>query len=299
MANLLVIGSTNTDLVVKTGRFPRPGETVLGGQFFQFPGGKGANQAVAAARLGGQVRFVTKVGDDEYGRQAVAGFQRENIRTDYIRYAPDTASGVAVILVDDQGENQIVVASGANARFTPAELTDLAPAFAEAELLLLQLELPPETIQRAIALAATAGKKVVLNPAPAHLLPDEVYPQLYAITPNESEAALLSGLPIRDETDERRAAARLRDRGVRNVVLTLGQRGCYYLGEAGEFHAPAPVVTAVDTTAAGDVFNGALAVALTEKKDWPTALAWASRAAARSVTRMGAQTSAPYRREID
>jgi ribokinase len=298
MANILVIGSTNTDLVIKTSRFPTPGETLLGGQYFQFAGGKGANQAVAASRLGAEVSFLTKLGRDEFGKQSLLGFQRAGIHTDLVRYAEEVPSGVAVILVDDAGENQIVVASGANEAFTIADLEGFEATVAKADILLLQLEIPLPTVVHAIERAYQVGKRVLLNPAPARQLPASIYPQLFAITPNESEAALLCGFGLDSPDTVRRAAEHLRALGTPNVVITLGKEGSFYLGEAGAFHVPAPQVTAVDTTAAGDVFNGALAVALAQQKDWRAAIEWASRAAAHSVTRLGAQDSAPFLREM-
>jgi ribokinase len=299
MPNILVIGSSNTDMVVKTERFPQPGETIIGGQFFMFPGGKGANQAVAAARLGGQVQFICKVGNDIFGQQALAGFQKENIDTRYaLTDTSGAASGVALITVNEQGENEIVVASGTNNLLTPAELDNAQAAFELANLILIQLETLLETVEYAIKKGAALGKKVILNPAPAQALSADIYQHLYLITPNETEAELLTGIAVHDVDDAARAATALLDRGVQHVVITLGARGAFFKTATEQLLMPAPLAEVVDTTAAGDVFNGALTVALSEGRDWATALRFACQAAAISVSRMGAQASAPYRNEV-
>ena len=289
---ITVIGSSNTDMVVKTDRFPQPGETIIGGKFFLFAGGKGANQAVAAARLGGQVRFVARLGDDLFGRQAREGFEREGIDCTYVRTDPEVASGTALITVDASGENSIVVAPGANDRLSPDDLAGLEST--EADILLAQLETPIPVITAAARLPG----RFVLNPAPAAELPAELYANLYLITPNETEAELLTGIRPVDGLSLKAAAEVLRERGVANVIITLGSQGAFYLGEAGTFISPAPKVEAVDTTAAGDVFNGALCVALSEGADWGAAVKFAIRAASLSVTRMGPQASAPRRAEL-
>lgn len=298
MENILVIGSSNTDMVVKTSRFPQPGETIIGGEFFSFPGGKGANQAVAAARLGGNVTFLCKTGNDIFGSQAAEGFRRENINTDFIRTDAAAASGVALITVNEQGENQIVVASGANATLTAAEMEDAHPAFEAAGLILLQLETPVETVEAAIMKGAAMGKRAILNPAPAQELPPHIYRLLFLITPNETEAALLTGIPVNDEPSAEAAARKLLDMGVQHVIITMGAQGALFKSPEEQFLVPAQKVVAVDTTAAGDVFNGALTVALAEGRGWRQAIEFAGRAAAVSVTRMGAQASAPYRHEV-
>jgi ribokinase len=295
---IVVVGSTNTDMVIKTDRFPQPGETLLGGEFFLNPGGKGANQAVAAARLGGKVTFLAKVGNDLFGQQSLQQFRREGINTDFIGTDPDRPSGVALITVDGKGENTIVVASGANGALSVQDVTKAAPAIILADILLLQLEIPMATVVEAARLAAEAGKKVILNPAPAASLPDELFPHLFLITPNRSEAEELTGVKIRETADAEKAAQKLRAKGVAHVVVTLGSDGALISDGSHSRHIPAPAVTAVDTTAAGDVFNGALAVALAEGLELEEAVVFASQAAAISVTRMGAQASAPYRREV-
>ena len=295
---VLVIGSSNTDMVVKTDRFPQPGETLLGSQFFMFPGGKGANQAVAAARYGGRVTFVAKVGNDIFGRQALEGFRREGIDTDYVAVDEDHASGTALILVNAQGENQITVASGANGTLSPADVQRAAQALLKAHVVLLQLETPLATVVFAAQQAAKAGIKVVLNPAPAQVLPDDLYPHLFLITPNETEAQHLTGIPVTDEASARQAAMVLLSRGVANVIITLGAKGAFVHNATLSMRVSAPAVNVVDTTAAGDVFNGVLAVSIAEGRSVEDGARAACRAAALAVTRMGAQSSAPYRREL-
>ncbi len=287
MSRITVVGSSNTDMVVKTPRFPQPGETLLGGEFFLFAGGKGANQAVAAARLGGQVRFVARVGDDVFGRQAVEGFEREGIDCSFVSSDPKLASGTALITVNGEGENTIVVASGANAALGVESITELD--LGEDEYVLTQLETPLETVRE----LAQRIHRLILNPAPATQLPDELLDGLFMITPNETETQLLTGVRVTDESSAARAAELLRSKGVRHVIITMGAAGAFYAGPDESFTTPAPHVTAVDTTAAGDVFNGALVVALGRDEDMREAIAFAVRAASVAVTRMGAQDSAP------
>lgn len=298
MPKILVIGSSNTDMVVKTSRFPQPGETIIGGEFFLFPGGKGANQAVAAARMGGEVALIAKVGQDVFGQQAIEGFAHEGINVAYVLSDPKLASGVALITVDTSGENEIVVAPGANAALLPTDLDRDDMAFENADLVLMQLETPLETVLHAAQKAQASYKKFVLNPAPAQSLPDELYSLLYLITPNETEASLLTGIPLDDDDALPLVAEVLLQKGVKNVIITLGAKGAYFHNAQQKFLIPAPKVQAVDTTAAGDVFNGALAVALAEGLDWREAIELACRAGAIAVTRMGAQASAPFREEV-
>lgn len=299
MPKILVIGSSNTDMVVKTSRFPQPGETIIGGEFFLFPGGKGANQAVAAARMGGEVDLIAKVGQDVFGQQAIEGFAHEGINVAYVLSDPKLASGVALITVDASGENEIVVAPGANAALRPTDLDRDDLAFENADLVLMQLETPLETVFHAAKKAQALYKKFLLNPAPAQSLPDELYPLLYLITPNETEASLLTGIPLDDDDALPLVAEVLLQKGVKNVIITLGAKGAYFQNTHQKFLIPAPKVQAVDTTAAGDVFNGALAVALAEGLDWREAIELACQAGAIAVTRMGAQASAPFREEVE
>ncbi len=298
MSRIVVVGSSNTDMVIKVAHLPAPGETVLGGQFLMNPGGKGANQAVAAARLGGDVVFVAKVGDDIFGQEAVQGFKNEGINTDHIAVDPDNPSGVATITVDAQGENCIAVASGANSALSPADIDRAAPQIVAASVLLMQLETPLPTIEHAALLGKKAGKTVILNPAPAQPLSDDLLAQLDVITPNETEAELLTGIKVQTENDAERAGRALRDKGVGAVIITLGSRGAFVLSESFLGLIPAPKVEPVDTTAAGDTFNGALAVGLAGGRTLEDAVILANKAAAISVTRLGAQASAPKLEEL-
>jgi ribokinase len=299
MKNILVVGSSNTDMVIRVSRIPKPGETILGGEFTMAPGGKGANQAVAAARAGGHVTFVARVGDDVFGERAIANFQTDGIDTRSVFRTPGAPSGIALINVDGRGENSISVASGANARLSAGDIEEAGEAFAAADIVLLQLETPMEAVRAAAKKARDRGVPVILNPAPARPLDDDLLRLIAVLTPNEHEAEFLAGIPVRDEGAARQAAVRLRERGVVAVVITLGERGAYASSPEFEGLIPAFKVDPVDTTAAGDVFNGALAVALAEKASMEHALCFASAAAALSVTRPGAQPSAPARAEIE
>lgn len=296
---ILVVGSSNTDMIIKLDRIPRPGETILGGAFVTAAGGKGANQAVGAARAGGQVTFIARVGQDMFGDQAVAGFAKDGINVEHISRDQTNPSGVALIFVAKDGENSIAVAGGANAKLSPADVRKAKAAFAGASVLVMQLETPLETVQAAADLAAKAGVCVILNPAPAQPLPDKLLNRVSILTPNETEAELLTGIAVTDDASAALAAAKLRARGVQTVIITLGARGAHVATASGEQLVPGFKVKAVDTTAAGDVFNGALAVAMAEGKPLELAVRFANAAAAISVTRLGAQPSAPTRREIE
>jgi ribokinase len=299
---IVVVGSANTDLVVRTAHLPQPGETVLGGTFAQVGGGKGANQAVAAARAGGQVTLLAKLGDDDLADAALRSYQAEGIDTTHITRAAGVASGVALILIDAAGENAIAVASGANSLLAPADIDAAADAIRQADVVLIQLEIPLETVRYAIEVAASAGRPVILNPAPAQPLDTELLAHVRLITPNETEASMLTGQPVIDADSAARAAARLVDLGVGLAIVTLGRGGCLVFAPTtaiGPRHLPGHQVTAIDTVAAGDVFNGTLAVALAEGRSLHDAAAFANAAAAISVTRQGAQTSAPTRSEIE
>ncbi|OUJ72359.1 ribokinase [Hymenobacter crusticola] len=295
---LVIVGSANTDLVVHTPQFPVPGETRLGSAFQLSCGGKGANQAVAAARLGARVALVGKVGRDDFGQRALANLQQEGLDTTHVYQHPEAATGVAIITVNAQGQNTIVVAPGANHELLPADLDQAVTLLEQAAYLVVQLEIPLPTVLYLVAWARRRGKRVVLNPAPALPLPDDVYHDLFLLTPNETEAEALTGVPVRDADSARAAAQVLRERGVRNVVVTLGAQGAFLHTATYTGLVPAPHVEAVDTTAAGDVFTGALAVALTQNLDWERAAHFACQAAAVAVTRLGAQVSAPYRHEL-
>ena len=296
---ILVVGSTNTDMVVKTDHLPRPGETVLGGTFLMNPGGKGANQAVAAARLGAEVTFVCKTGNDLFGVTTRQQLAEEGIDTSFVFTDPHEPSGVALIAVDNRAENTIVVASGANANLLPLDINKALTAIDACDLVLMQLETPMPTIEYVASLAAERGKRVVLNPAPAATLSEQLLKNLYLITPNETEAELITGIPVRDERSAEQAARTIHRAGVRHVIVTLGKKGAL-LCEGGRCEViPAYRVEAVDTTAAGDVFNAGLVVALSEGRNLTDPVRFGAKAAAISVTRMGAQASAPYRSETD
>lgn len=297
--NILVVGSSNTDMVIKTNHLPRPGETVLGGTFFMNPGGKGANQAVAIARLGGMVSFICKTGSDIFGHQSQQLFEEEGIDTSYIFSDPKNPSGVALITVDSHAENCIVVASGANANLLPSDLEKAEEAIEQAELILMQLEIPMDTVEFVAETARKRNKRVILNPAPAQPLSAVLLSRLYMITPNETEAEMISGVKITDEVSAREAAQVIRKMGVENVIITLGSKGALVYSDHMVELVPAVQVEAIDTTAAGDVFNGALTVALSKGRDLKEAVGFACKASAISVTRVGAQSSAPYRNEVD
>lgn len=295
---IVIVGSSNTDMTIKSDRLPKPGETVLGGAFYMQQGGKGANQAVAVARLGGDAVFVSKVGDDPFGAASVASYRADGIDTAHVTVTRGTASGMALIMVDEGAENCISVAPGANACLQPEDILAAKSEFERAAIVLLQMEIPMPAIARAVTLGHAFGARVVLNPAPAQPVPDEILSRLYMITPNRTEAELLTGVKVVDAESARRAARILSDKGVGRVVITLGGRGVFVKDVAEEYCIPAERVEAVDTTAAGDTFNGALCVALSEGRPLPDAVRFASRAAAVAVTRMGAQTSIPYRSEM-
>jgi len=299
MRKIIVIGSSNTDMVIKTEKLPVPGETILGGVFLMNPGGKGANQAVAAARLGGNVTFITKTGNDLFGNQAVELFVRENIDSQYIVKDHEFPSGVALITVDSAGENSIVVAPGSNGNLLKNDFPVNLFEGGRFEILLLQLEIPISTVEYSAIKASEKGIKVILNPAPAQKLPENLLRHTWLITPNESETEILTGLKITNITAAEKAASILQEKGVVNVVITLGSEGAFLKSESFTGLIPGIKVKAVDTTAAGDVFNGALAVSLAEGKDLKEAVFFANKAASISVTRLGAQASAPYRKEIN
>jgi len=297
--HILVVGSSNTDMVIRLDRIPLPGETILGGDFITAAGGKGANQAVAAARAGGDITLVARVGQDMFGEKAVAGFAADGINVDYISRDLTAPSGVALIFVARDGQNSIAVAGGANSRLSPADVQEAARAIAGAKMVLMQLETPVVSVEAAARIAAKAGVPVILNPAPAQTLSRELLSMISILTPNQTEAELLTGIAVTDEESAVRAARKLRESGVKTVVITLGSRGALVVTDTILQHVPGFSVEPVDTTGAGDVFNGALAVALGEGKSMLEAVRFANAAAAISVTRLGAQPSAPGREEIE
>ena len=298
MKKIFVLGSTNTDMVIADRKLPAPGETISGGRFMMNPGGKGANQAVAVARLAakrGACVFVAKVGDDLFGRDAAARFRAEGIDARLVvdRKNP---SGTALILVDAKGQNVISVALGANGTMSPADVKPRLNDLKDAAALLMQLETPIPTVLAAAKAAKAAGVMVVLNPAPAAKLPKELYPLIDWITPNETEAELLTGVKVKDAKSAQLAVDALKRKGVKNVAITMGAKGVY-CGNCRRLY-PAKKVKAVDCVAAGDTFNGAFVVALAEGKSCRDAIAFAQKASAISVTRPGAQSSVPRRREV-
>ncbi len=298
-AKILVIGSLNMDLVVTADRIPDAGETITGKQFDRFFGGKGANQAVSAARLGAQVTMLGRLGYDAFGREQLESLKEEGVDTRYISQDPHVASGVAFIILEDAGQNRIIVVPGANGACSPRDIDVAAGAMKRADMIVLQLEIPLSTVEYVIRMAADLGKKVILNPAPAQELPNDLYPAITVITPNESEASLLTGVTVSSKSTARKAAKVLLSRGVEHVVITLGSGGVYGCNQMGEFHIPAHSVKPVDTVAAGDAFSGGLAVALAEGKTLLSAAKMANAAAAIAVTRPGAQPSMPTRAEVE
>jgi ribokinase len=288
-------------MVIKGRRLPGPGETVKGGAFVLAAGGKGANQAVAAARLGAQVTLVAKVGADVFGDQAVAGYQKDGIATDFIFRDPAGHTGIALILVDDKGENLISVASGANAALTPQDVQQAADRIRSADVVVLQLEIPLETVEFTARLAAEAGVPVILDPAPAPDAPLDraLLQHVSYLKPNETEAERLSGVPVTDETSARKAAGVLLQNGARNVIITLGAKGALWVTPQQSGFVPGRRVEALDSTAAGDAFSGGLACALARGLSLEAAVRYASCVGALSVTRLGAQPSLPTREEVE
>jgi len=298
--SIVIVGSAAIDMVIKTDYLPAPGETVLGGTFFMNPGGKGANQAVAAARLNGNVIFICKTGNDIFfGQHAVELFGKEGIDTSYMLSHADMPSAVALITVDKNAENCIVVAPGANATFFPEDLTKAKTIIEEASIILMQLEIPLATVEYIAGIAAAKGIRVILNPAPAFPLSDELLNNISIITPNENEAEMLTGIKVTDINSAKEAAIYLHKKGVESVIITLGAKGALVFDKNLFTHVPSIIVDAIDSTAAGDIFNGALVVALIEEKSITEATAFACKAAALSVTRLGAQASIPYREEVN
>ncbi len=298
MSKIVVIGSSNTDMVVQSERLPRPGESVLGGDFMMAGGGKGANQAVAVARMGHKVVFSAALGNDIFGDAALNSYQNFGIDTAHI-VRKDIPSGVALIMVDSKGQNCISVALGANNALTIEDVLPALESVESGDIVLLQLEIPMATVEAAVEAAAAKGARVVLNPAPAAPVSEQVLSNLYLITPNQTEAQTLTGVEVTDEASACEAAQILCARGVERVVITMGGSGAYLYENGKGVIVPARMVDAIDTTAAGDVYNGALCAALAEGKSLEQALAFATKASAISVTRAGAQPSVPSREEVD
>lgn len=298
MKKIIVVGSSNTDMVIKAEKLATPGETVIGGKFLMNAGGKGANQAVATARLGCPTVFVCKIGDDIFGRQARQQFVQEGINTDFVVVDTENPSGVALINVDAKGENCITVAPGANAHLSIEDIENASSIFERDNILLIQLETPIKTVEYTIQKAYEYGLKVILNPAPAAQLSSSVFPFIHTITPNETEAELLTGVKVTDFESAQKAGKVFAALGVQNIIITLGAKGAYLKSADFEGVIDAPQVEAIDTTAAGDCFSGALAVAIYEEKILSEAVKFACKAASIAVTRMGAQASMPSRAEM-
>ncbi len=297
---IIVVGSCNTDMVIRVDHLPEPGETIIGHDFITNQGGKGANQAVAVKRLGGETAFIARLGNDDFGAKSLRLLTEEGIDTSFVRLTDGVSTGVALIPVDDKGENSIIVSSGANALLSPLDIEEAEPLFEKASILLMQLETPVPTLISAARLAKRYGAKVVLNPAPypKEPLPIELLELVDIITPNETEAAGMSGVKVIDEDSALKAICEIQKQGVGNVIITAGASGAYTSTEGQLVRIPSEKVEVVDTTAAGDTFCGALCVALSKGTDMVQAIRFANKAASLSVTRLGAWMSIPYEKEI-
>lgn len=295
---IAVVGSLHMDFIVQVTAIPRVGETVLGHAFHRSPGGKGANQAVAAAKLGATVALIGRVGADAIGQELIEAVQAQGVDATYVQVDDATYTGLALILVDDAGQNIIAVASGADLTSHTSDITRATNAIKASRVLLTQLEIPLPVVEATLEVANQHGVPVILNPAPARALADDLLSKVYLLTPNETEAEALSGIPIRDRRTAERAAARLLDRGVGNVVLTLGREGALLATRHTTLHVPGVSVNAIDTTGAGDAFCGALAVALAAGNDLPAAVTYANYAGALTTTKLGAQAALPTRGEL-
>lgn len=298
-ARVVIVGSLNMDLIIRSSRIPQPGETILGGEFHTAPGGKGANQAVAAARMGGRVAMVGRVGDDSFAATLLENLAAAGVDSHLVFQDSQVATGVALIVVDDKGENSIVVASGANMRLSPQDIEHAEDTIAESDVLILQMEVPVTVNLRAAEIAHANGVKVVLNPAPARQLPTDMLRLVDVLIPNETEASILTGLATRKRDGIEKSAQRLLESGVGSVVLTLGERGALFATTGESKLYPAYPVKVVDTTAAGDAFVGGFSVAWAEGKSLSEAIRWGNGAGALATTQLGAQPSLPTRQEVE
>lgn len=299
MSKLVVLGSVNADHVLHVANFPRAGETMHGHHYAVIAGGKGANQAVAAARLGADVAFIACVGDDSFGIDIREKFKKDAINVDAVMIEKNTPTGIAMIQVADSGENSICISAEANAKLSVERLQPHLNTIAQAEMLLMQLETPIESVLEAAKVASQSFTKVVLNPAPAQNLTDELLALVDIITPNETEAQVLTGIEVNDDASAQQAADYLHNKGIKLVLITLGKQGVWISENNGGYKISGFSVKALDTTAAGDTFNGALLTSLLEKNNLQQAIKFAHAAAAITVTGKGAQTSIPYREEVD
>lgn len=295
---VLVVGSANIDMVVTCDRFPQPGETILGKEFEMYPGGKGANQAVACAKLGGHVDLISRMGNDVFRDRLKQSLEKDGVGTAHVQQDSFTSTGTALIAVDCNGQNEIVVVPGSNMMLTPDELERDVALFGGARVVLLQLEIPLETVRRAAELAQSHGAVVILNPAPATDLPDDLLKNVDFLTPNESECELLTGVTVTDLASGERAAGVLLERGVGMVIVTMGEQGALLVGQEGARHFPTVPVDVVDTTGAGDAFNGGLAFGIASGLPLNKSIELANTVASFSVTRKGAQSSMPSIEEI-
>lgn len=299
MNKLVVLGSVNADHVLQVPRFPRPGETLHGRNYQVIPGGKGANQAVAAARLNADIGFIACVGDDAFGLDIRDHFAHDGMNIEHVSVETQCPTGIAIIQVSDEGENTICISPEANAHLDEQRVSSYQQSIQQADYLLTQLETPLEGVIKAAKIAKQANTQVILNPAPARELPRELLGYIDMITPNETEAEALTGIAVTDESSAAQAASALHNLGIKVVMITLGARGVWVSENNHDRLIAGFRVDAVDTTAAGDTFNGALVTALLEKMPLETAIRFAHAAAAISVTRFGAQTSIPHRHEVD
>ncbi len=296
---VVVVGSSNMDLVCKSERIPVVGETILGGDFLMVPGGKGANQAVAAAKLGAEVFFIARLGDDIFGAKSLENFKNVGLNAKHVLRTSDAPSGVALIMVDEKGNNSIVVAPGANSKLSAEDIEKARADIASAGALVAQLEVPLETIEHAADLVKSSNVPFVLDPAPARELSDELLQKVDVLTPNETEARILTGIDVTGENSARRASEKLLGRGVKTVILTMGKDGFLLTDSDQSQFVSAQKIDAVDSTAAGDAFTGALAVGIAEGKSLLDAALFANYVAALSVTKMGAQSSMPAITEVE
>lgn len=296
---IVIVGSANTDMVISADHFPLPGETLMGTNFMTNFGGKGANQAVAAARMGGQTVFIGKVGNDNFGTSIISNLESEGINVSHLYTTQKTSTGVALITTIPSGENSIIVNAGANGQLTADDVRDSEEVIAEAGTVLMQLETPVAALTEAAKLGKKHGAFTVLNPAPASPLPHELLENIDLLIPNETEASSISGVEIKDESTAMEAISAIQGMGVKNVIITVGSKGAIAKVDGKMIMVPAFKVKAIDTTAAGDTFCGALCVALSEGKDIEAAIRFGNKASSVSVTRKGAQLSIPQRKELE
>lgn len=300
MNNIVVVGSLNMDLVVQASRLPLGGETIMGTAFHEIPGGKGANQAVAMARLGASVKMIGKVGQDGFGSSLLSTLKVDGVDTIAIESVAGQSTGVALITLQDSGENSIIVVPGANGEVRPSDIDQNRKMIQEASLLVTQLEVPIETVSHALKTAKAGGAITILNPAPAQALSQEILSHVDLLTPNETELALISQMPVTDMASIKKAAQALIDQGVKALVVTLGSEGSLYLNDKGEsLHQKAFEVKALDTTAAGDSFTAGLAVCMSQGKPMAEALEFASKVGALTVQTLGAQSSLPFLEAVE